>query len=142
MATRTPKHAVLYLRGMPRRLVREAKAEAARQGITLTAFVSQCLARALGRSASGDAQSLLPKDLRKSAAWFEAHKHELLRQYPGEYVAIVNEGVVDHDRKFDPLARRLFSSFGVRPILVPKLTPEIARGPEIVNIPSPRVVRS
>ena len=38
--------ATLYLRGLPRTVVRESKARAARRGITLTAYVAEILVRA------------------------------------------------------------------------------------------------
>lgn len=145
MGTRRKTGATLYLRGVPGELVREAKAVAARQGKTLTALVTETLAAALraGPGKRFGARRDLPPDFRKSMAWFEAHKKTLTRRYPGEYVAIVGARVVDHDRQFDPLARRMFARLGVRPIFMPRIP---ARGEgdaePTVNVPSPRLVQA
>lgn len=145
MGTRRKTGATLYLRGVPEELVREAKAVAARQGKTLTALVTETLAAAL-RAGPGKrigARRDLPPDFRKSMAWFEAHKKTLTRRYPGEYVAIVGTRVVDHDRQFDPLARRMFARLGVRPIFMPRIPARGERDAELtVNVPSPRLVRA
>lgn len=146
MGTRRKTGATLYLRGVPEELVREAKAVAARQGKTLTALVTETLAAALR---AGPAKRIgavgrdLPPDFRKSMAWFETHKKTLTRRYPGEYVAIVGARVVDHDRQFDPLARRMFARLGVRPIFMPRIPARGERDAEpTVNVPSPRLVQA
>ncbi len=130
MATGT----TLYLRGVPRELVREAKAEAARQGLTLTAFVAEALRRALERTGPGP--EVRPADeLAESLRWFEQNRARLLRRYRGQYVAIHRNRVVDHDRDFDALARRVFRRFGPRPVCMPKVT----EGERVVHVPSPRL---
>lgn len=128
--------ATLYLRSVPEDLVREAKAAAARRGLTLTAFVSQALAQTLG--VESPARAARPEGLEAEMAWYDAHKPGLLRRYRGQYVAIVNRRVVDHDREFGRLARRVFRRVGVRPVFMPKCMPE----DRVVAIPSPRVVRA
>ncbi len=146
MGTRRKTGATLYLRGVPEELVREAKAVAARPGKTLPALVPETLAAALRAGPAkriGAVGRALPPDFRKSMAWFEAHKKTLTRRYPGEYVAIVGARVVDHDRQFDPLARRMFARLGVRPIFMPRIPARGERDAEpTVNVPSPRLVRA
>lgn len=147
MATRRKKGATLYLRGVPEQLVREAKAAAARRGITLTALVSETLARVLAAGSPVEGERVrarqIPDELREGIAWFEAHRAEVLERYPDEYVAITGRGVIDHDREFEPLARRVFARHGVRPMFMPKTAPEGGRSDErIVNIPSPRLLRT
>lgn len=139
-------NAVLYLRGVPQELVREAKAVAARRGTTLKALVTEALAAALRvdggkpRSAAADE---LPADFRAAMAWFEPRKRALAKRYPGEYVAIMGARVIDHDHKFDPLARRVFERLGVRPIFMPRMPrPGERDDAEVVHVPSPRVVRA
>jgi hypothetical protein len=120
----------LYLRGVPRPIVREAKAAAAREGSTLAHWVSERLARATGIEAmtsTGNAS-----ELRADLAWYEAHQVELERKYPGKYLAIVGEAVVDHDVAFEPLARRVFAKFGQRSICMPCV------GRREVRVRSPR----
>lgn len=121
----------LYLRGVPRSLVREAKAEAARRGMTLTAFAKEALARALGSTAEDDEDAIRP--IRPDLDWFAANRTRLVRRYRDEYVAIINRKVVDHDRDFGALAQRVFAKFGVKAIAMPKVTPE----ERVVSIPTP-----
>ncbi len=126
----------LYLRSVPEGLVREAKAAAARRGVTLNVFVSEALAATLGIDVPGKAER--PQGLGADMAWYETHKQNLLRRYRGQYVAIVNRRAVDHDREFGRLARRVFKRFGVRPVFMPRCVD----GERVVAIPSPRVARA
>ncbi len=127
--------ATLYLRGIPRQLVREAKVAAARRGITLTALAKEALATVLGLDpAQGDP---VPDDFTRDWSWYEAHKMKLLKRYRNRYVAIVNRKVVDHDTEFGPLARRVYDRYGVRSICMPKVGP----GSDVVRLASPRLRR-
>jgi hypothetical protein len=129
-----PNTGTLYLRGIPRQLVREAKAEAARRGMSLTAFAREALAKALGRRAEDD--DIRP--IRPDLDWFTANRKRLARRYRGEYLAIINKRVVDHDADFSALALRVFAKYGSQPIAMPKATPE----ERVVHIPTPfRVAR-
>jgi plasmid stability protein len=140
--------ATLYLRSLPEDLVREAKAAAARRGLTLTAFVREALARAVGietpaapaREAPRQTppREVRPEGLEADMAWYESRRRSLVRRYRGEYLAIVNRRVADHDREFDRLARRMFRRFGVRPIYMPKCEGE----ERVVTVASPRVARA
>ncbi len=136
--------ATLYLRGVPEALVREAKAAAARRGITLTALVGEALQRLAAVPADNDAASeeanrgpqaaAAVEDLAESMRWFEENRRRLLRRYRDQYVAIHGGRVIDHDRDFDALARRVFARVGVRPVMMPKVTAE----ERVVWVPSPR----
>lgn len=121
----------LYLRGVPRQLVREAKAEAARRGMSLTAFAKEALARALGTTAAEDDQGI--QSIRPDLEWFEANRKRLAKRYRDEYIAIINRKVVDHDPDFGALAQRVFAKHGVKSIAMPKVTPE----ERVVNIRTP-----
>jgi hypothetical protein len=120
----------LYLRGVPRAVVREAKAAAAREGVTLaqwvTARIGATPAPAPERESGGD----LGGDL----AFYEEHRAELERKYPDEYLAIVDRSVVDHDVSFDALAARVFRKYGSRPVCMPRV------GRSVVRVRSPRRV--
>ena len=118
----------LYLRGVPRPLVREAKAAAARRGTTLGRWVSDQLALAVGSSqAAPDAEGLI-----EDMAWYESNQSLLERTYAGEYVAIVDRAVIDHDSEFERLAQRVFERLGTRSICMPRV------GRREVRVRSPR----
>lgn len=127
----------LYLRGIPRQLTREAKAEAARRGMSLTAFAREALATALGRGTARAEDRDGLAAIRPDLDWFEANRKRLLRRYHDEYVAILNRKVVDHDREFEPLAQRVFAKYGVRSIAMPRVTSH----QRIVHLRSPRIAR-
>ncbi|HSB60194.1 MAG TPA: DUF5678 domain-containing protein [Vicinamibacteria bacterium] len=125
----------LYLRGVPTRLVREAKAAAARRGSTLAALVSESLDRALleqdGRGEpAGD-------ELRESMRWYEGNRRDLLSRYEGEYIAVLDRAVLDHDRDFETLAARVFARLGVRPVFMP----HVQEGEARARVRSPRRMR-
>jgi hypothetical protein len=79
----------------------------------------------------------LPDELHADAVWYEEQRAELARQYPGQYLAVLDRQVLDHDLDFEALARRVFRRLGVRPVLMPKCLP----GERVVGAPSPTVVR-
>lgn len=135
MAAGAQHTGTLYLRGMPRDLVREAKAVAARRGVTLTALVKEALAATIGLDVTRPKEPL--DEFERDWAWYEKNKAKLLKSHAGRYVAIVNRKVVDHDADFDALARRVFTRYGVRSICMPKVVP----GDRVVRIPSPRILR-
>ncbi|MDR7520631.1 MAG: hypothetical protein QN131_04955 [Armatimonadota bacterium] len=168
----------LYLRGLPEALVREAKATAARRGVTLAALVAQALQQAVGvpvplpgsgragrarpgasgrpgssgrpggsgragaasreGAGTGGAAADATERLTESMRWFEANRHRLLRRYRSRYVAIDRGRVIDHDRDFDALARRVFARLGPRPVFMPKVTAD----ERVVSVPSPRLVQA
>src|SRR5256712_14123673 len=115
----------LYLRALPEALVREAKATAARRGITLAALVSEALQRAVG-SEVGRGQSTRGKGtvqgLTESMRWFEENRERLLRRYRDQYGAGDRNQGIDHDRDFGVRARRVFAKLGTRPGFLSKGT--------------------
>lgn len=127
----------LYLRGMPRQLTRDAKAEAARRGMSLTAFTKEALAKALRQRAARTDQADGIEAIRPDLEWFEANRQRLLRRYPNEYVAILRRKVVDHDREFGDLAQRVFAKYGVRSIAMPQVTAQ----ERVAHLRSPRIAR-
>ena len=122
----------LFSRNLPVELVRETKAAAARRGKSLTAFVSDALARSLRLE---DVPSDEPDALAEDIAWYQRHRSKLLQRYRGKYVAIVDRAVVDHDRDFSALAERVFGRFGYRSIYMPR----VERDGAVVRIRSPRL---
>ena len=125
------RNTTLYLRGVPTGLVRELKAQAARRGVTLTALAIAALSRALNAEPEDEL-----RPLEADMAWFEANRRHLLRRYAGEYLAIVDRKVIDHDRDFSALAARVFAKAGARPVFMPRCTAK----DQIVHLRSPRRV--
>lgn len=125
---------VLYLRGVPRGLVREAKAAAAREGRTLASLTCGALASALGAEAPEDPTA----ELRREMSWYQKHRARLFARFQGEFVAIYRRAVIDHDHDFSALAERVFEKLGPRPIFMPHLV----RQAPIARVRSPRLVRS
>jgi len=124
----------LFLRGMPRRVVREAKAAAARRGSTLAALVSEALERSLQ---DADGSEAVPAELRDDMRWYEGNRARLASRYGGEYVAILGRKVLDHDEDFETLSQRVFQRLGVRSILMPRVQDPEPR----FYVRSPRVRR-
>lgn len=136
-----PESMTLYLRGVPAKLVREAKALAARRGVTLRTLVAEALETMLAQKMPPH-PVLQPEETETGSAevradmeWYETHKAELLPDYEGLYVAIVQQAIVDHDREFGAVARRVFERFKDRPVFVTK----VVRGEREARIASPRV---
>jgi hypothetical protein len=70
-------------------------------------------------------------------AYYKANREALLKEYRGKWVAILNQTVVDSDMDFSPLAKRVYEKHGYRPILITR----VEDGPQVVNVPSPRIAR-
>ncbi len=69
---------------------------------------------------------------------FQAMHAELVKQYWGEYVALHNGQVVDHDPQFEALHGRIRERFGPKPILLRQVTTETER---ILTMRSPHLER-
>jgi uncharacterized protein DUF5678 len=128
------KKTTLFLRGMPVRVVREAKAAAARRGSTLAKLVADTLERSL---ADDDGTDTDPSDFDRSVDWFQKNRERLLAAYEDEYVAIAGARVIDHDGDFEALARRVFSQGETRVIYIPR----VERRSRTLRLRSPRMVR-
>lgn len=129
-AAKTP----VYLRGIPADVVREAKAAAARRGVTLAGFVAETLSRALRQPESSSDQTA---DLNADMRWYERNRERITREHAGEYVAVLERKVIDHDPNFEDLAERVFAREGARNVFMPHVAGK--RGP--VRVRSPRRVR-
>jgi hypothetical protein len=60
-------------------------------------------------------------DVERELSWYESHREQLARQYGDEFVAIIDNQVVDHDAVFEALAERMFAAHGERSIFMPKV---------------------
>lgn len=134
---KTSGETTLYLRNMPRSVIRGAKAAAARRGSTLTRFVSEALERALETGPGEGVATPEVGGLAESMAWFDRNRERLSARHRGEFLAILGERVLDHDPDFDALARRVFDRAGGQPLYMPHVVdPQPTR-----RVRSPRVVR-
>lgn len=131
----------VYLRGIPAELVREAKAQAARRGVTLAGFVADTLARAIYEPATvldgNSAHEASGEELEAEVRWFEQNRDQLVRKYDGQFVAIVKQRVIDHDAAFEALAERIFKLRGARDTFMP----EVRAQKQTMRLRSPRVTR-
>lgn len=67
--------------------------------------------------------------------YFEENKAQLLAKYRGMFIAIMASSVVDQDKDFSELAKRVYEKFGYQAIYMPFVQSE----PAVLRIPSPRV---
>lgn len=124
----------VYLRGIPTDVIREAKAAAARRGVTLAGFVADTLSRAVRESAHEPEPS---DDLGEDMEWYARNRARLARTYDGQYVAVVGKRVIDSDRDFERLAARVFEAHGHRSVFMPL----VAATDRVLRLRSPRVRR-
>lgn len=118
---------------MPVEVVREAKARAAREGTTLAAYVARAL-EAFGNAAAND----IGEDPReRDWQWYERNRARLAKRYKDEYVAILDERVVDHDRDFEALSLRVASEHR-RSAFMPKVSAK----ERVLRVRSPRLDRT
>jgi len=68
---------------------------------------------------------------------FERMRSKLLKTHKDQFVAILNNQVVDADAEIGTLAKRVYTRFGYRPIYMQKVTEQ----PRVARISSPRVAR-
>ncbi|HLW47971.1 MAG TPA: hypothetical protein VKW09_09415 [bacterium] len=125
------ENTTLYLRDLPKELVRNLKAQAALRGLTLTALAMEILSEAAGR------ESLAAlKPIEADMAWYGAHRAELLRRYRGENIAIFDQKLIDHDKDFGAMAQRVYGKIGVRPVFMP-----LCEDPEpVMYFHSPQII--
>jgi hypothetical protein len=67
---------------------------------------------------------------------FELQRAQLMRRYPGEYVALSGGRVVDHDKQDEALAARMFTRFGDAAFYITRLE----QSPTVYEVPSPELV--
>jgi len=67
--------------------------------------------------------------------YFQENRAQILEKYKSNFIAILDEAVVDHDRNFSELAKRIYEKFGYQTIYMPFVESK----PSVLRIPSPRV---
>ena len=76
--------------------------------------------------------------IKAEADAFRSMHAELVTEYLGQYVAIHNGQVVDHDKDFQSLHNRVRQRFGHRPVLLRRVEAEPER---VLTFRSPRLER-
>lgn len=71
----------------------------------------------------GEPESLEVSEFRKDINYFRAHMDELLPEFRGKYVAIINQTIVDSDVEYVPLMDRVHGKYGDRPIVIEEIPP-------------------
>jgi hypothetical protein len=64
---------------------------------------------------------------------FERQRAQLLRRYPGQFVAIYGGRVVAHHKNAEKLAARLFAELGDVPFFIAR----VEKKPSVYDLPSP-----
>lgn len=118
---------------------------AAHRNTTLSAVVRTALENFLKETESTGtvAQELFenPADekIQREKAFFAAQQPALQRRYPGEFVAIHEGRVIDHDPNLAMLHRRVVKVVGAMPVLLKRVDDPVNR--ELI-LRSPRLERS
>ena len=110
-------------------LASQIRREAEAQGVPVEQFLEAAL-----RHYRFEAQRT---KINAEAQWWRAAPPELRAQYAGEFVAVHNQQVVDHDRDEENLRRRVRARYGKTAVL---LTP--AEGRRELRIVSTRLSRT
>ena len=78
---------------------------------------------------------LVEESLAAERRAFEHQRAQLMRRYPGEYVALSGGRVVDHDKQDEALAARMFKKFGNAAFYIGCLE----QSPTVYEVPSPEL---
>ena len=72
-----------------------------------------------------------------AVSFFEQHREELLTDYEGKFIAIIDNSVVDSDVDGVALAMRVYEKHGYKAMYMPK----VEREPRTFRLPSPRLLK-
>ena len=131
---------------MPDDLHLRARRAAVRRNVTLSAVVRSALENYLSTTEAAESgERSIVEDtaedakIRREKAAFAFQQQELQQRYPGEYVAIHEGRVIDHDLSLAVLHQRVVQAVGAAPILLKRVDEPITR--EFV-LRSPRLERT
>lgn len=131
---------------MPDDLHLRTRRVAQRRNITLSAVVRSALENYLSTTEAAESgeRSVVEDNaedakIRHEKAAFALQQQELQQRYPGEYVAIHEGRVIDHDFSLAALHQRVVQAVGAAPILLKRVDEPITR--EFV-LRSPRLERT
>ena len=100
-------------------------------------MISYCISakQSLVKTMSKTSVQLPGESLRVERRAFERQRTQLMRRYPGEYVALCGGRVVDHDKEDEVLAARMFARFGEKVFYIARLE----QNPTVYEVPSPEL---
>ena len=112
-------------------LIEQLKNEAARRRTSLEALANDWLEEQLWEAKN--------KKINEEAERFRAKHAELLAQYAGQYVAMRDGLVIDHDPDLIALHGRIRSQYGDEPILMAPVTSEPVQTFRVIGARQQRV---
>ena len=71
----------------------------------------------------GEPESLEAAEFRRDMEYFRTNVDELLPDYRGKFVAVINQTVVDSDSEYVQLMDRVHSKYGDRPVVISEVPP-------------------
>ena len=113
---------------VPDELIRSVEKLAHEQGTNAEALVNDWIRRQLGLARE--------KRIREEAARYRTQHSALLPVYAGQYIAMRNGEVLDHDADIGTLYQRIRAKYGDEPVLITPVTPEPM---PVLNMRSPRL---
>ena len=72
-----------------------------------------------------------------SKEYYKENKNDLLKKYKDKYIAIIGKKIVDSDKDFSELIKRVYKKYGYKNIYIPF----VEEKEKIVNIPSPILIK-
>ncbi len=63
--------------------------------------------------------------------WFKENLPELLKTYPGEYIAVIGGQIVEHNPDLGVVAKSAYTNHDERPIFMDRV-----EKPRVINLPS------
>jgi aspartate-semialdehyde dehydrogenase len=83
-----------------------------------------------------DGRKMEEREFERAKDYYRENFERLVAEYEGQFVAVIDDRVVDSDVDFSELAERVYGRFGYRDIYMPR----VSREHEILQIRSPRIV--
>ncbi len=102
--------------------------EAKTRGVSIEEYLASAIRRERTLAAR--------QKIEQEQAWWLALSLSERARYEGEYIAVHNKKLIDHDEDETALSRRIREKYGNTPVLIMP-----AEGPRELHIYSPRVIR-
>jgi deoxycytidine triphosphate deaminase len=73
-------------------------------------------------------------DFREAISYFKKNHAQIVERYSGQYVAILNEEIIDHDEHWERLSERIYRRFGAKDMYMPYVNAK-QEGQKVVSRP-------